>query len=258
VSHDSLQRRFDREIEKMGVRIKDANQLKLTENVFDEVTLLALYRLVHKKEISAIGGSISTGKEANIFHGQRGEEAVAIKIYRIGSASFKAMSEYITGDPRFTSVRKTRKELVFAWTRKEYSNLSRAWEAGVPVPKPFLFERNILLMEFLGEDETPFPQLRHVEMEAPEEVYETILVQMKRLYDEARLVHADLSEYNILLADEVYFIDMGQSVTLDHPQAFSFLFRDIANINRFFRKKCTTRTDKEIFREVVGPDFLEP
>ncbi len=61
--------RFDREIETMGVRIKDADTVKVRDDVFDEVTLIALYKLVHKKLISAIGGPISTGKEANVFYG---------------------------------------------------------------------------------------------------------------------------------------------------------------------------------------------
>ncbi|NYT05133.1 MAG: serine protein kinase RIO, partial [Methanomicrobiales archaeon] len=74
----------------MGVRIKDADQMKVMENVFDDVTLLALYRLVHKKLITAIGGSISTGKEANVFYGETGGRPVAIKIYRIRSANFKS------------------------------------------------------------------------------------------------------------------------------------------------------------------------
>ena len=43
---------------------------------------------------------------------------------------------------------------------------------------------------------------------------------MKVLYSECRLVHADLSEYNMLLWDEeVYIIDVSQSVEHDHPMA---------------------------------------
>ena len=64
-----MHERFDREIEAMGVRIKDADALKVRDDVFDEVTLVALYKLVHKKLISVIGGPISTGKEANVFYG---------------------------------------------------------------------------------------------------------------------------------------------------------------------------------------------
>jgi RIO kinase 1 len=75
---------------------------------------------------------------------------------------------------------------------------------------------------------------------------------MKKLYSEAELVHADLSEYNILYSDRPYVIDMGQAVTLDHPKARAFLVRDIANVNRYFGHLCSVREDREIFREITG------
>jgi len=95
MSIDRFESRFDREIESLGVRIKDVDQLKVRQDVFDEVTLLALYKLVHKGWITAMGGSISTGKEANVFFGERGDQDLAIKIYRIRTANFNAMSEYL-------------------------------------------------------------------------------------------------------------------------------------------------------------------
>jgi RIO kinase 1 len=136
VSFEKRLDKFDKRLEEMGVRIKDADQFKVSEDVFDDVTLLALYKLVHKKWLSVIGGSISTGKEANVFYGERDGVGVAIKIYRIRTANFTTMSSYITGDRRFSRVKKSRKELVFAWTRKEFSNLVRAQDAGIPVPEP--------------------------------------------------------------------------------------------------------------------------
>ncbi|KQC05052.1 MAG: serine/threonine protein kinase [Methanoculleus sp. SDB] len=258
MSIDGLMNRFDREVEKMGVRVKDADQMKVMDNVFDEVTLLALYRLVHKKHISVIGGSISTGKEANVFYGEKDGRPIAIKIYRIRSANFKSMSEYITGDPRFASVRGTKKEMVFTWTRKEYANIQRAREAGVPVPEPLTFDRNILLMEFLGWGETPYPQLRSAEPEDPEDVYKFIVRMMKILYREARLVHGDLSEFNILYGDRPYIIDLGQAVTPDHPRAHSFLARDIKNITRFFSRFCDVREERDVFIDIVGTERLAP
>ena len=53
-----------------------------------------------------------------------------------------------------------------------------------------------------------------------------------------RLVHADFSEYNLLyFKEEVYVIDVSQSVEHDHPMALEFLRRDCSNINEFFKKK---------------------
>ena len=249
---------FDKRLEEMGIRIKDANQFKVKENVFDEVTLLALYKLVHKKWFTAIGGSISTGKEANVFYGERDDAAIAIKIYRIQSANFTTMSSYITGDRRFSHVKKSRKDLIFAWTRKEFSNLVRARDAGIPVPEPLVWDRNILIMSFLGEGERPFPQLRNAEIPEPAEMYETILNYIDVLYKKAELVHGDLSEFNILFGDKPYIIDMGQSVTRDHPRALQFLMRDIRNINRFFKNRCDVKTDYELFNAVTGLHAAEP
>ena len=57
------------------------------------------------------------------------------------------------------------------------------------------------------------------------------------LYIRADLIHADLSEFNILYdRGEPVIIDMGQSVTLDHPMARKFLERDIANVAHYFQE----------------------
>ena len=258
MSIERKQERFDRELEEMGIRIKDADQMKVREDVFDEVTLLALYKLVHKKWISVIGGSISTGKEANVFYGEREGVPLAIKIYRIRTANFTTMGEYIRGDRRFVNVKKNRKDLIFAWTKKEFSNLARAKEAGIPVPEPLVWDRNILIMSFIGKDERPYPQLRNAEMADPAAVYEQVTGFIRTLYLKAELVHADLSEFNILYGDQPYLIDMGQSVTRDHPRALAFLMRDIKNVNRFFRNRCTVRGDEELFNAITGLDTAEP
>ena len=242
----------------MGIRVKDADQLKVREDVFDEVTFLALYKLVHKKWISVLGGSISTGKEANVFYGERDGAGIAIKIYRIRTANFNTMSAYIVGDRRFSHVKKNRKDLIFAWTKKEYANLTRARDADIPVPEPLVWDRNILIMSFLGKDERPYPHLRNAEIGDPEQVYECIIGYIDTLYHMAELVHADLSEFNILYGDKPYLIDMGQSVTLDHPRALQFLMRDIKNINRFFAHRCKVQSDIGVFHAVTGLDTREP
>jgi RIO kinase 1 len=255
---DKKQDRFDQRLEEMGIRIKDADQFKVRDDVFDDVTLLALYKLVHKKWISVVGGSISTGKEANVFYGERDGVAIAIKIYRIRTANFTTMSSYIVGDRRFSHVKKAKKELIFAWTRKEFSNLVRARDAGIVVPEPLVWDRNILIMSFIGEGEIPWPQLRNAEIPDPAKTYEDIIRIINILYNKAELVHGDLSEFNILYGDQPYLIDMGQSVTRDHPRALPFLMRDIKNINRFFKNRCDVRDEVAIFHEVTGLDKAEP
>ena len=62
---------------------------------------------------------------------------------------------------------------------------------------------------------------------------------MRRLYQTCHLVHADLSEYNILYHNNhLYIIDVSQSVEHEHPSAFDFLRLDIKNVEDFFHKKA--------------------
>lgn len=62
--------------------------------------------------------------------------------------------------------------------------------------------------------------------------YEQVLDAINKLYKEANLVHADLSEYNILWHDDqCWFIDVGQSVEPTHANAHMFLFRDCSNVS---------------------------
>lgn len=233
---------IDTQVDKLRMKRKDTDTLKVKENVFDEATLKTLYTLSNKGIVQAIGGSISTGKEANVFLAE-GEEKqdIAVKIYRISSSTFNSMEDYILGDPRFRNVRHSKRDIIFAWTKKEQRNLIRAIEAGIRVPEPIIAERNILVMEFLGENEKPYPQLRDIrlENEIAKTVFDTIINYIDLLYHEANLVHGDLSEYNILINPrtcEVIFIDMGQSVTRQHPRSLEFLIRDIENIARYFKK----------------------
>ncbi len=253
---DDKIRRFERAVDKFRIREKEADDFKVRDEVFDEPTLKALYSLSSNGIIEALGGSISTGKEANVFHalGPEGAE-LAIKIYRIKTSDFKAMQEYIIGDHRFTHVRKTKKDIVFAWTKKEFRNLSRACKAHVRVPQPIKYRQNVLVMEFMGCDGIAFPLLKNAAAHVNDidNVYKTTVSFMKRLYQQAHLVHADLSEYNILLDNDEnpIFIDMGQSVLLDHPYARTFLQRDAGNIVNFFRSVGVESSQAAVLREIM-------
>jgi RIO kinase 1 len=248
-------RRIDSAKDKSRAREKDSSRLKVEENVFDVSTLKLLYTISNKGIIKALGGSISTGKEANVFYAEGPEKELAVKIYRITSGTFNAMDVYIMKDPRFTNIRNNKRDIIFAWTRKEFQNLKRAKSAGVRVPEPMLAEKNILIMEFMGENGVSYPLLKNTPLEGDEIklVYDTIVEYMRLLYKEANLVHADLSEYNILIdPNDVtpIFIDMGQSVTLEHPNAREFLYRDVQNILRFFSRYGIRDKPEELLTKI--------
>ena len=122
---------------------------KISERIFDKSTLLTLEKLMHQGKISRIEGLVSTGKEANVFHGFLGKKEVAIKIYAVETSDFKNMDRYIRGDVRFPPW-KNRRHLVYIWAKKEFHNLSKVHKL-INCPKPIAFEKNVLVMGFLGE-----------------------------------------------------------------------------------------------------------
>ena len=234
---DKIARERDREFDEFRERIKDADQFKVEASVFDDATYGALYKLVQDGHIDAFGGPISTGKEANVYTALSGDTEVAVKVYRINASDFREMGEYLEGDPRFERLQNDKKEVVKAWVRKEFANLGRAREAGVRVPRPIAVERNVLVMAYLGTQEGRARRLGEVHIENPRTAYEVVREYMTRLYD-AGIVHGDLSEFNIVVQDsQLYVIDIGQAVTVHHPNSDDFLDRDCENVANFFRRQ---------------------
>jgi RIO kinase 1 len=251
---DRIARSRDREFSQFRERIKDADQFKVEASVFDDATFGALYKLVQDGHIDAFGGPISTGKEANVYSALGEENEVAVKVYRINASDFRDMRDYLDGDPRFDGIGSKKSEVVKAWVRKEFANLKRARAAGVRVPEPIAVERNVLVMELLGIDEGRAKRLAEVHVENPETAFEVVREYMGRL-NSAGLVHGDLSEYNIILhGEELVIIDLGQAVTVHHPNSREFLERDCHNVASFFRRQGLEVDDDALLEFVTSDD----
>ena len=251
---DRIVRRQDLAFDEFRKRIKNTEQFKVESDVFDDATLAAIYKLVQDGYVEAFGGPISTGKEANVYEALGDDRDVAIKVYRITTSNFRQMRDYLEGDPRFEGIGNDKKEVVLAWTRKEFANLKRARRAGVRVPEPIAVERNVLVMELVGLVEERARRLAEVHVENPQTAYEVVREYMRRLYS-AGLVHGDLSEYNLIIHDgELVVIDMGQAVTVHHPNAGEFLERDCRNIAKFFTRQGLEVTGEELFEFVTEPE----
>lgn len=228
--------RLDDRIAEARMRIKRSEDRQVMESVFDTKTLLTLYQMFNKGILDVVNGVVSTGKEANVYWGiQPDGKDVAIKIYRIATFNFKRITLYLEGDPRFKRIPKSRTGLITAWASKEFKNLQRAQEAKVRVPRPFHVQRNILVMEFIGKDGLPAPTMQQQAPKKPKRVRKELLKHISRLYHKAQLVHADLSEYNImLLKKKPIIIDISQAVVRDHPHSETFFERDVQNVLAYF------------------------
>ncbi len=97
------------------------------------------------------------------------------------------------------------------------------------------FNENILVIEFIGRNESSAPKLINIKPNNPQMIYNNIFSEMNKLV-KSGLIHGDLSAYNILISDKPYLIDFSQAVPLKHQLAKEFLERDIRNINNYFKK----------------------
>jgi len=209
------------------------------DNVFDMPTLMTINELRSNRILQYIQSSLAAGKESKVYLAVAPNGSLLIvKIYLTVSAEFKKRMQYIAGDPRFSEIKHGSRSLIMMWARKEFKNLQTARAAGVRVPLPIAVKKNVLVMEFIGDSEgNPMPALLDAK-EITLNDYEQVIEQMTILYQKAKLVHADLSEYNIFKADSgIILFDFGSAVDIQHPKSKQFLLRDVMNINRFFEKR---------------------
>jgi len=229
---------------------KTKEEWKIYKNVFDSATILNLLKLNSQGHFDGLESPIALGKEANIFTALKGKQRIIIKIYRVENCNFNKMYEYIAPDPRFPGLKKRRRLIIFSWVQREYRNLLKARQV-IRVPTPITVKDNVLLMEFIGRKE-PAPLLKDAPPRNPKKFFKMIISNIKALY-RAGLVHADLSEYNILnFEEEPVFIDFSQATTLNHPQAKEFLKRDIKNIVKYFKKQGLRLSEEEVYEKIIG------
>ena len=233
------------------VRHKDKADRATLQQVLDPRTMVILYKMLNRGLLDTINGCVSTGKEANVYHATTPatEDApagqAAVKIYKTSILVFKDRDRYVSGEFRFRHgyARHNPRKMVRLWAEKEMRNLRRLVHAGLRTPKPIELRDHVLVMEFLGDsDGWASPRLKDVEADMSLEdwtrLYCELLIMVHRMYHECHLVHADLSEYNILYhEDHLWIIDVSQSVEHDHPRAFDFLREDISHIDAYFSKR---------------------
>ncbi len=235
-------------------RNKDSDQRKTYDEVFDEKTLLTLYKMMTSEVIDTLDFPLATGKEGNVFRANTmDDKPIAVKIYRVSNSTFKNIQKYIDGDRRFRGVGKNHRRGIYLWAQKEFRNLERMHKNGVTVPEPVACDNNVVVMEYIGTLEQPAKHLKDVELDDPQKIFDHLLGQMKTMYQKADLVHSDLSEYNILMIEQdPTIIDVGQAVLTNHPMAQEFLTRDVKNIIKFFNKHGVEADNAEVIEMIRG------
>ena len=196
--------------------------------VFGGYDALALATLTHKGTISALGSQIGEGKES-VVHDALGLGPVAIKFHRVGGRSFSSARlnrEYMPEEGHCPWLIASRKS-----AEREFEALT-ALHPKVSVPLPIDQNRHTVVMALINGQ-----NLNRCRLEAPQEILEEVLENTHLAY-KAGVIHADLSEYNILIEDgRVVLIDWPQWIATDHPNAGAIVGRDIDNVLAYFLRK---------------------
>ncbi len=224
-------------------------KFKTLENVFDESTLRILFKLSSQGYFDELQSPISVGKESNVFSALKGKERVVVKIYRVNSCDFNRMYTYIRADPRFKGIQKQRRKVISLWARREYANSLIARRAGAKVPAVHAVKENVLVEEFIGKEKAA-PKLKDKEPSNVKDFFEQLFTSLKKMYKE-KLIHGDLSEYNILNNEEkAVIIDLSHGTSLQQPNAEYLLERDLHTIVNYFNKKGLTLTTEELLKKI--------
>ena len=203
--------------------------------------LLALNALAKADILNSLGRPIGVGKESDILDAITDEgERVALKFHRLGRTSFRETRRkrgYIERRGHASWHYQSRLA-----AEKEFSIQNRVHNGGVSTPRPIHQNRHVIVMEHIdGYNLNDVARL-----DDPDGFLDDILENVRTTF-KTGLIHADLSEYNIVVQKDgtVLLIDWPQAVNIEHPNADSLLERDIRNVLRFFQRKFKVDRDYE-------------
>jgi RIO kinase 1 len=249
---------FPRRKERFEDRRKEGQQRKLLDEFFDHSALLAISRLISQGQFESIDYPVSTGKEGGVFRATVEGGFRAVKVYRIGNNVLRHLPAYAMEELSRDASTTNRARLIYAWTRREHTILRRMRAAGVRCPEPYGYLRNVLVMEFIGLEGLQAPRLQDVVVENATELYERLVEEIRRMVVDAKLVHGDLSPYNVLYYyGEPVLIDVAQAIPTDHPQAPALLKRDVTHFAKYF-SKLGVDTGADEMLERVGFATVHP
>ena len=197
--------------------------------------ILAIKNLVKNDIIIGFGRQLGVGKESDVYEAfALDKKQVVVKFHRIGKTSFKKTKikrNYIL-NYNYTPDWHIQSRIS---AKKEYNALKLLFSKGITVPEPIKQNRHLLVMDFVeGRELFHFSELKNVLG-----VYNQIINNVKRVYQEIKMIHGDLSPYNIILQpnQQIIIIDWPQNVSITHPNAEEILKRDVKNILDFFKRK---------------------
>jgi len=210
----------------------------------------SLRELIEQGLVEQVLRPLKSGKEASAYVVVAEQRVCVAKVYkRMEQRNFRQRQDYVegrqSGDSREQramdrNTRFGRRKREEAWQDAESIAMRRLHAAGVHVPRPIAHHDGVLLMELVTDAQgEPAPQIAAARYDRASalRMHHDIVHQVAAML-RAGLVHADLSEFNILAAAQgPVIIDFPQAVdAAGNNNAKRLLLRDVGNVTRFFAR----------------------
>jgi len=210
---------------------------------------LAINGLVKANVLEAFGKSLGVGKEADVYDALNPSgERIAVKFHRLGRISFRQTIRKRSYSTKRSAGWLYQSRLA---AEREYEALQILFPHRIAVPEPISQNRHVVAMGMIEGAELA----EYKEIPKSEKILGEILRNTRGAYLKAGIIHADLSEYNVILKPNrhILIIDWPQYVTKEHPNAEELLTRDVQNILQYFKRKHKVDANlKETIEYVTG------
>ncbi|HLF80082.1 MAG TPA: RIO1 family regulatory kinase/ATPase [Dehalococcoidia bacterium] len=204
--------------------------------------------------VQEVLGLVRIGKEATVYCCRAGSaldvDLVAAKVYRARQYRFKNDAVYQEARVREMGIRgsakrafENRKSAVGqgvregVWRHREFETMQLLHGAGSDVPRPIHASGDVILMDYVGDEEAAAPPLQRVRLDqaAAPALFQRLMNNVE-LWLALNRVHGDFSPHNILYwQGEPWIIDFPQATDPRfNNHARDLLRRDIDNVCRYF------------------------
>ena len=220
--------------------------------------------LIEEGLIDEVVSRLMSGKEADVYVVRCNTEIRCAKVYKeAAKRGFKKSVLYREGRKTRNSRRSRamdkgskfgRQQQEETWHNAEVDALRKLAAAGVRVPQPYACVDGVLLMELVVDSEgVVAPRLSDVMMSAEEAVEgHAQVMRFVILMLCAGLIHGDLSEFNILVAEKgPVIIDLPQAVdAAANNNAESMLERDVNKITSYYGQFAPELLTRQYAKEI--------
>jgi len=204
---------------------------------------------------------LKDGKEASIYlvYEKNSNINLALKLYKDNQNYsynlYKPYLENVRINPKFKKLATTKtyrgkKYMAQLRTLREFKVMQRNYHQNLNymagIPKTYGCSQNSILMDFIGQNQTPAPRLSSFKLNIEEaKKYSTKILKLINYFYQNQIIHADLSAFNILVDKNLlWVIDFPQAVDIKvNPNWKSFLKRDLSNLAKYFDKSIDLTKD---------------